>query len=525
MRTQAGIVPLSTAVADLVHDGDTVALEGFTHLIPVAAGHEMIRQRRRDLTLVRMTPDIVYDQLIGAGCARKLVFSWGGNPGVGSLHRFRDAIQNAWPEPLEIEEHSHAGLANRYVAGASGLPFAVMRGYRGTDLPEHTATIAPITCPFTGEQLTAVPALEPDVAIVHAQRADREGNVQMWGLTGVQKEAVLGGQALARHGRGDRRRARPAPERGRAAELGRDLRGGGAQRRAPVLRPRLLRARQRLLPRVGRDQQGPQRLRRLAGGAARRGAGMSWTTDEMMSVAAARALPDGAACFVGIGLPSTAANLARRTHAPGLVLIYEAGAIGAKPTRLPMSIGDGILAETADAVVSVPEVFNYWLQPGRIDVGFLGAAQIDRFANINTTVIGDDYRHPKVRLPGAGGAPEIAASCGEVVVIVRQTTRSFVEQVDFVTSVGFGSGPGDRERLGLRGRGPVRVITDLGVLEPDPETCELTLTAVHPGVDVEQARAATGWDLAVADDLQTSAEPTDEELAALRELEASVAPA
>ena len=189
MRTR--IVPLKTAIADLVHDGDTVALEGFTHLIPVAAGHEVIRQRRRDLTLVRLTPDIVYDQLIGAGCARKLVFSWGGNPGVGSLHRFRDAIQNDWPEPLEIEEHSHAGLANRYVAAAAGLPFAVMRGYRGTHLPEHTATIAPITCPFTGEQLTAVPALELDVAIVHAQRADREGNVQMWGLTGVQKEAVL----------------------------------------------------------------------------------------------------------------------------------------------------------------------------------------------------------------------------------------------------------------------------------------------------------------------------------------------
>jgi glutaconate CoA-transferase, subunit A len=185
------IVSLGTAVSELVHDGDTVALEGFTHLIPMAAGQELIRQRRRDLTLVRMTPDIVYDQLIGAGCARKLVFSWGGNPGVGSLHRFRDAIQNGWPQPLEIEEHSHAGLANRYVAAASGLPFAVMRGYRGTDLPQHTANIKPITCPFTGEELTAVPALELDVAIVHAQRADREGNVQMWGLTGVQKEAVL----------------------------------------------------------------------------------------------------------------------------------------------------------------------------------------------------------------------------------------------------------------------------------------------------------------------------------------------
>jgi glutaconate CoA-transferase subunit A len=187
----ARIVSLAQGVAELVHDGDTVAMEGFTHLIPFAAGHEVIRQGRRDLTLVRMTPDVIYDQLIGAGCARKLVFSWGGNPGVGSLHRFRDAVGNGWPVPLEIEEHSHAGMANRYVAGASGLPFAVLRGYVGTDLVSATANIRPITCPFTGEVLTAVPALRPDVAIVHAQRADRAGNVQIWGITGVQKEAVL----------------------------------------------------------------------------------------------------------------------------------------------------------------------------------------------------------------------------------------------------------------------------------------------------------------------------------------------
>jgi glutaconate CoA-transferase, subunit A len=187
----ARILRLDEAIADLVHDGDVVALEGFTHLIPVAAGHEIIRQARRDLTLCRMTPDIVYDQLIGAGCVRKLIFSWGGNPGVGSLHRFRDAIQNSWPVPLEIEEHSHAGMANRYVAGASGLPFAVLRGYTGTDLPRHTATIKTIDCPFTGETLTAVPALNPDVGVVHAQQADRAGNVQMWGITGVQKETVL----------------------------------------------------------------------------------------------------------------------------------------------------------------------------------------------------------------------------------------------------------------------------------------------------------------------------------------------
>jgi glutaconate CoA-transferase subunit A len=187
----AQLLSLRQAVADLVRDGDTVALEGFTHLIPTAAGHEIIRQGRRDLTLVRMTPDVVYDQLIGAGCARRLVFSWGGNPGVGSLHRFRDAVENGWPTALELEEHSHAGMANRYVAGASGLPFAVLRGYVGTDLVHATSTIAPITCPFTGEVLTAVPALNPDVSVVHAQRADRDGNVQMWGITGVQKEAVL----------------------------------------------------------------------------------------------------------------------------------------------------------------------------------------------------------------------------------------------------------------------------------------------------------------------------------------------
>jgi len=192
MAGMAEIVSLQEAVAQLVHDGDVVAMEGFTHLIPFGAGHEVIRQQRRDLTLVRMTPDVIYDQLIGAGCARKLVFSWGGNPGVGSLHRFRDAIQNDWPAPVEIEEHSHAGMANRYVAGASGLPFGVLRGYVGTDLPAHTATIKSITCPFTGEELTAVPALNPDVSVIHAQRADRRGNVQMWGLTGVQKEVVLG---------------------------------------------------------------------------------------------------------------------------------------------------------------------------------------------------------------------------------------------------------------------------------------------------------------------------------------------
>jgi glutaconate CoA-transferase, subunit A len=187
----AEVIELKEAVAGLVGDGDSVALEGFTHLIPTAAAHEIVRQEKKDLTLIRMTPDLIYDQMIGMGCAKKLVFSWGGNPGVGSLHRFRDAVEHGWPRPLEIEEHSHAGMANRYVAGASNLPFAVLRGYVGTDLPKVTKTIAPVTCPFTGEELMAVPALNPDVAIIHAQQADRRGNVAIWGIVGIQKEAAM----------------------------------------------------------------------------------------------------------------------------------------------------------------------------------------------------------------------------------------------------------------------------------------------------------------------------------------------
>jgi glutaconate CoA-transferase subunit B len=229
---------------------------------------------------------------------------------------------------------------------------------------------------------------------------------------------------------------------------------------------------------------------------------MSWTPDEMMAVEAARRLRDGDVCFVGIGLPSLAANLARATHAPGAVLVYESGTIGAKPTELPLSIGDGELAETADLVVSVPEMFGYWLQGGRIDVGFLGAAQIDRFGNLNSTVIGD-YDAPTVRLPGAGGAPEIATSAREVFVMLRQTPRAFVEELDFRTSSG--------ERVSV-------VVTDLGLLEPRGEERELVLTHVHPGIDAERARAATGWPLRVAGDLRETRAPTDEELAALRGL-------
>ena len=245
--------------------------------------------------------------------------------------------------------------------------------------------------------------------------------------------------------------------------------------------------------------------------------GNGYTSAEMMAVAAARRLTNGTVCFVGIGLPSRAANLARATHAPECVLIYESGTIGAKPRHLPLSIGDGELAETADAVVSVPEIFGYWLQGGRIDVGFLSAAQIDRFGNLNSTVIGD-YSAPKVRLPGGGGAPEIAASCRETLVMLEHTPRAFVERLDFVTTVGYGDGPGARERYGLTGRGVTAVITDLCVLEPDAATCELTLTALHPGVSAEDVRGATGWPLRIAERVEVGAPPGADELGALRAL-------
>ena len=248
----------------------------------------------------------------------------------------------------------------------------------------------------------------------------------------------------------------------------------------------------------------------------------SYTPNEMMTVTASRSLQNGDVCFVGIGLPSAASNLARLTHAPEVVLIYESGTIGAKPHVLPLSIGDGELAETADTVVSVPEIFRYWLQGGRVKVGFLGAAQIDKFANINTTVIGP-YERPKVRLPGAGGAPEIASSAEEVWIILKQSLRTFVSKLDFTTSAGHMTGGDAREKAGARGKGPTRVITDMGILEPDPVTRELTLTHIHPGVNLEDVKKATGWELKVARVLKVTDVPTNHELEVLRQLNSSTA--
>jgi len=243
------------------------------------------------------------------------------------------------------------------------------------------------------------------------------------------------------------------------------------------------------------------------------------TPTEMMTVTAARALSSTDVCFVGIGAPSAACNLARLTHAPGITLIYESGTIDTKPDVLPLSIGDGELCDTALTTVSVPEMFRYWLQGGRITVGFLGGAQIDRFANLNTTVVGD-YHKPKVRLPGGGGAPEIATHCGEIFITMALSPRTFVGKLPFVTSLGHGTGAGSREALGVRTKGPTRVITDLCVMEPDPETRELTVTTLHPGVTREAVEAGCGWPLRFAKDVTETPAPSAEELEVLRELHA-----
>jgi glutaconate CoA-transferase, subunit B len=249
---------------------------------------------------------------------------------------------------------------------------------------------------------------------------------------------------------------------------------------------------------------------------------MTYTPDEMMTIAAARALRNTDVCFVGIGMPSAASNLARLTHAPDIVLIYESGTLATKPEVLPLSIGDGELCETALTTVPVPEMFRYWLQGGRMTVGFLGGAQIDKFANLNTTVVGA-YEKPKVRLPGGGGAPEIASSCGEIFIIMKQSKRSFVGKIDFITSMGHGEGGDHRARLGLKTKGPTRLVTDLCIFEPDPQSREMTVTSIHPGVSRDQIEANTGWSVRYAAQVAETALPTARELEVLRELHARTA--
>ena len=553
------VASMRDAVAALVHDGDVVAIEGFTHLICFAAGHEIIRQRKRDLTLARLTPDLIYDQMVAAGTARKLVFSWLGNPGVGGLHAIRRRVEapagaapagdagaagDAALAPLELEEYSHFGMVGRYTAGASNLPFFPLRSYFETDLPKANPLIRPIRSPYGDETVYAVPPLKPDVTVVHAQRADAEGNTQMWGLLGCQKEAAFAAERVIvvveelvdeSVVRADPNRtvipglivdavvvepwgAHPSYVQGAYDRDNRFYRDWdtisrdaasteawldewvyGLADRAEYVeklgaeRVASLRPSGRGAVRLGRLRGVPMSEPRSTAGApgspsALGSTAPAFTKSEMMIVAAARELAGQRVCFVGVGLPNIAVNLARLTVAPDLELVYESGAFGAKPARLPLSIGDPTIVTGATAIVSMFELFSYYLQGGLVDVGFLGAAQIDRFGNINSTVIGD-YDHPKTRLPGSGGACEIAINARQVFVIMRQSKRSFVDRIDFRTSPGNLGGAENAARIrreeGWLGRGPSVVVTDLGIYHFD-DSGEMRLDSIHPGATLDR---------------------------------------
>ena len=542
------------AVAALVRDGDTVVIEGFTHLICFAAGHEIIRQRRRELTLCRLTPDLIYDQMIAAGCARKLVFSWAGNPGAGSLHAFRRAVEGKGGPPLELEEYSHFGMVGRLSAGAARLPFWPMRNYMGTDLPVANPRIATVQCPYTGERLATVPALNPDVTIVHAQRADAQGNTQIWGLLGVQKEAAFASSRVIvvveelvdeRVIRADPNRtvipglavdavvvepwgAHPSYAQGYYDRDNEFYVGWEKISREPAALAAYLdefvygvRDRSEYVARTRRARAAPGRHAGVRRGElwvlSTPAMPVTYTPAEMMAAVAARELRDGEVVFVGIGLPNLACNLARATHAPNLVLIYESGAVGAVPERLPVSIGDPSLVTGSLMVCGMADVFQSLLQNGRIEVGFLGGAQIDRYGNINTTVVGS-YDRPEVRLPGSGGATEIAIHARRTVVISRLSRRAFPEQVDFVTSPGHLVRGRTRRELGMPGAGPVKVVTDKAILEADPASGELVLAALYPGVTADEVSAGVGWPLRVRPAVSAVEPPSAKELGLLRDV-------
>ncbi len=451
------VASMRDAIADLVRDGDTVAIEGFTHLISFAAGHEIIRQGRRDLTLARLTPDLIYDQMIAAGVASKLIFSWLGNPGVGGLGAIRRRIEPATsggegqPPRLEIEEYSHFGMVGRYTAGAANLlSYPIRRTSRRT-CRRRTRRSGRSNCRTAMARSSRSRSLKPGVTIVHAQRADASGNTQVWGLLGCQKEAAFAAERVIVVVeelvdelviRADPNRtiipglivdavvvepygAHPSYVQGAydpgqpvLSRLGRHNAGRGEHSglvaRLGLRCRRAGRVRREARARAPGDHPagvGAIRIGRLRGlplmGAAAGDPGTGFTKSEMMIVAAARELAGQRVCFVGVGLPNIAVNLAQRTVAPDLELVYEAGVFGARPARLPLSIGDPTIVTGSTAVVSMFELFSFYLQGGLVDVGFLGAAQIDRFGNINTTIIGD-YAAPRTRLPGSGGACEIA---------------------------------------------------------------------------------------------------------------------
>ena len=473
----------------------------------------------------------------------------------------RRRIEHADPEPLEIEEYSHFGMVSRYMAGAANLPFFPLRSYYESDIPNVNPRIVPMASPYDpDDQVYVVPPLKPDVTIVHAQRADAGGDAQIWGLLGCQKEAAFAAERtiVVVEEVVDESVIRRDPNRTVIPGIVVDA----VVEEPFACHPSFAQgyydrdnAFYLAWDRIAKDQEtldawlrewvhGHGQPRRVRGEDGRRALGfaasggvavrpgelravrvsapgdtatdLGYSKSEIMIAASARRLAGAANCFVGVGLPNIVCNLAQRTVSPELQLVYESGVFGARPERLPLSIGDPTLATGATAITSMFELFAFYLQAGLIDVAFLGGAQIDRHGNLNTTVIGD-YDHPKVRLPGSGGACEIAIHARQILVIMRQAQRSFVDRIDFRTSPGHSGDPVHDAARGWHGSGPTNVVTDLGTYVFDSATGEMTLTTLHPGVTLEEVRANMGWEPKVSDDLGETPPPTQEELRLIRE--------
>ena len=532
------ISSLAEAIQSAVRDGDTMALEGFTHLIPHAAGHEIIRQGRKRLTLIRMTPDLIYDQLIGMGCVDKLIFSWGGNPGVGSLYRFRDAVENGWPQKLELEEHSHAAMANAYEAGAAGLPCAVFRGYIGGDLPKVNAKIKYITCPFTGEKLAAIPAHRPDVAVIHAQRADKHGNVLIEGVLGVQKEAVLASKRSVVtveeivDDLGERSLnavVLPHWTVGHVVEVP----GGAFPSYAQGYYPRhngfykewdaIAKERDSFLAWMKTNvlDKGPDAFAQMRVKSARRRSeqhGRLQATRDDDRRGGARAQERR---HLLRGHRATFRRLQFRTPHPRAG--YHAD------LRIRHACNQAEYSAALDRRRRiVRDGADHRVGAGNVPLLAARRPHQHRFSRrrADRQIRQSQYDGGRLLRQAEGAAARRRrragdrTSCGEIFIIMAQGKRSFVDKLDFVTSIGHVSGGDSRARLGVATKGPTRLITDLALFEPDPETKEMTVVSIHPGVTREQMQENSGWKIRFASKVAETPPPTARELEVLRDLHA-----
>lgn len=565
------ITDATTAVSRAIEDGQCVYLAGFSHLVPTALGHEMIRQEISDLDLARLAPDPIYDQLVAAGSVSTATFSWAGNPGVGNLGAVRRAVEEGVPHPIEIEEYTHFGLLSRLAAGARGYPFLPVRTFVGSDLLAHREDVRQVEIPYEeGGSIPVVPPLTPDVALLHAQQADREGNARAWGIVGDVPEALFAAETVivsveeileeSIDGTGTEGVVLPAGEIDYVVEepfgshpaytqgyYGRDTDAylawdeysrereateawldewvyGVDDRRAYCERlgdDRLDALRSAVGGVGGVESFGDDRTDRVGSAlptapseAGEAGEASDFTRTELMVASAARELADEDTVLVGVGLPILACLLASRTHAPEMRMLYESGAIEANPESVPYSTASPKIATSARTIVPMYDVLTQYLQAGRIDVGFLGGAQVDRWGNVNSTVIGA-YDAPKVRLPGSGGACGIASNADRTIIITPHERRRLPDAVDFVTSPGYVDGRAGRAERGLAG-GPSVVLTDKAVLRFD-DRGEAYAETLHPGVTREEVQETTGWELRFADELEETPLPSAAAISLLRE--------